>query len=205
MKNQSYKFKAWKEFSNVADFLSYVSMKSNLIKMFEAAILFLRDECEHPWLVAKIITKVELFGNWEHKVAMDIYKGNPSESVISLVVVTADVENGPTERKIMEVPSCILWDWDLFKVIARAKTMLLVREYQKQEEFKRNQEYERSLKLCKVAEFMTKEGFSEQTIKWAMAGLKARKDMLKRDGLEVDSIEYSDTENQGGKHQDNEK
>jgi hypothetical protein len=52
---------------------------------------------------------------------------------------------------------------------------------------------------------MTKEGFSEQTIKWAMAGLKARKDMLKRDGLEVDSIEYSETESQGGEHQDNEK
>jgi hypothetical protein len=105
----------------------------------------------------------------------------------------------------MEVPSCILWDWDLFKVVARAKTMLLVREYQKQEELKRNQEYQRSLKLCKVAELMTKEGFSEQTIKWAMAGLKARKDMLKRDGLEVDSIEYSETESQGGEHQDNEK
>ena len=205
MKNQSYRFKAWKQFTTMADFLSYVSMKSNHMKMFEAAVMFLQEECGHPWLVNKIITKVELFNNWEPKVAMDIYKGKVNESVISLVVVTADVENGPTERKIMEVPSCILWDWDLFKVIARAKTMLLVREYQKQEEFKRDQEYQRSLKLCKMAEFMTKEGFSEQTIRWAMAGLKTRKDMLKRDGLEVDSIEYSETENQGGKDQENEK
>jgi len=180
MRERKYLSTVWQEFEDPQEFDSFERILVCLKNMFKAAAQYLRDQAMYPWLQGKYIESAEPSQGWT-----SILISTPPSTLEPIIRVTVTATPCGTsrvpEKKVMEWPACLLWDFDEFKKRALEMSEREIDRLSRERLAKEKERLERNTKLAKFAKEMSDKGFSQEIISWAVDGIRKATETLDKE------------------------